>query len=136
MSLNPTMSKPNPCPLPSGSLIKEYGHLVSRRVRELLGESGILEYLLSNVIIDLRKKSVKKMTQCSVKKEIIPQVSSLSGKPRDGALISFSGMESFLGLFSQSGVFVSFGGPKERGGEQRQYNLITGNQAGLKTLAC
>ncbi|MFP8490317.1 hypothetical protein ACKGJO_14645 [Gracilimonas sp. Q87] len=36
-------------------------------------------------------------------------------RPIDGALISFSGMESFLGLFSQPGAFVSFGGPKERG---------------------
>lgn len=88
------------------------------------------------------------MTQCSIKKEIIPQVSLLSGKLRDGALVFFSKMKSFSGLFSQSvprirdvsyacPVHLSVGGgPKERGDEHRDYNSITGDQAGLKTLAC
>lgn len=36
--------------------------------------------------------------------------------PFEGALISFSVMETVLALFSQPGAFVSFGGPKERRG--------------------
>ena len=58
--------------------------------------------------------SEKWMTQCSVKKEIIPHGTGYIGKLMDGALISFSGMESDSAHFSQPGVFVSFGGPKER----------------------
>jgi len=38
----------------------------------------------------------------------------VTGKPVDGALISFSGMESDSAHFSQPGVFVSFVGTKER----------------------
>ena len=37
-ALLPLATKPNPCPLPSGSSIKEYGPWLSRRVRELLGD--------------------------------------------------------------------------------------------------
>lgn len=54
----------------------------------------------------------------------------------EGPLISFSGIESFLGLFSQSGAFVSFVGTKESGDILRIHNLILDNQAGLKVLAC
>jgi hypothetical protein len=59
--------------------------------------------------------SEKRMTQCSVKKEIIPHGIRLAGKPMNGALISFSGMESDSAHFSQPGAFVSFVGTKERG---------------------
>jgi hypothetical protein len=54
-----------------------------------------------DVPLGLRKKSLKKMTEWSVKKEIIPHGSWLSRKPSEGALISFSGMPSDLALFSQ-----------------------------------
>jgi len=64
--------------------------------------------------IDLRKKIVKKMMQCSVKKEIIPQGTRNTSKPGEGALISFSVMEAFLDLFLQTRAFVSFVGTKER----------------------
>jgi hypothetical protein len=47
------------------------------------------------------------MTQCSLKKEIIPHGIRLAGKPHEGALISFSGMESDSAHFSQPGAFVS-----------------------------
>jgi hypothetical protein len=51
--------------------------------------------------------SEKRMTQCSVKKEIIPHGTRYIGKPGQGALISFSGMESDSAHFSQPGAFVS-----------------------------
>jgi len=67
----------NPCPLPSGSSIvieKLFNH---RSVRVRLGDNVAQLNLADRSeevenLIDLRKKCVKKRTQCSVKMEIIP----------------------------------------------------------------
>jgi hypothetical protein len=54
------------------------------------------------------------MAECSVKKEIIPHECLISCKPRKGALISFSEMETYLALFSPERAFGSFVGTKEQ----------------------